>query len=109
MNRTLLALYSIFLSFTAFTVYSLAVSEQPFLEWARGLVSVPATAQVVIDLYIACGLILVWMLHDIRKRDKPLLQWAIFATITLFSASIGPLLYLIIREHQSQAKGETEV
>lgn len=103
MNRKLLSLYIVFLSFLAFTLYSLAVSEQPFLEWARALVSVPATAQVVIDLYIACGLILVWMFHDMRKRGKSIFQWIVFATITFVAASIGPLLYLILREHQTQA------
>ncbi len=103
MNKTLLVLYAILLSFLAFTVYSLSVSEQPFFEWARELMSVPATAQVVLDLYIACGLILAWMFHDIRKRGKSKLQWMIFACITVFAASIGPLLYLILREHQIQA------
>lgn len=103
MNTRLLILYVVFFSFSAFTAYSLAVSEQPFLDWAGELLSVPATAQVVIDLYIACGLILAWMFYDTRKRGKSLLVWFFFAVITLVAASIGPLLYLIVREHQAQA------
>ena len=93
----------------AFTAYSLAVSDQPFIAWALELLSVPATAQVVIDLYIACGLILVWMFYDIRKREKPIIHWVAFATITLIGASIGPLLYLILREHQGQSTKEAEL
>ncbi|MFK7914301.1 MAG: DUF2834 domain-containing protein [Pseudomonadales bacterium] len=102
MNKTLVVLYFVFFGFLAFTAYSLAVSDQPFVEWAVGLVSVPATAQVVLDLYIACGLILAWMFHDSRKRGKSVIQWFVFACITLVAASIGPLLYLTVREHQKQ-------
>ena len=100
MNGKLLVLYIVLCCFLALTAYSLAVSEQPFLEWARELMLVPATAQVVVDLYIACGLILAWMFHDVRSRQKSLLYWLVFAAITLVGASIGPLLYLIVREHQ---------
>jgi len=109
MNAKLLALYIILGAFLAFTAYSLAVTEQDFFEWAKSLISVPATAQVVIDLYIACGIILAWMFQDIRNRGKPIFQWFIYLAITVFAASIGPLIYLIIREHQIQASAAPRV
>jgi len=102
MNTRLIILYVILLGFVAFTAYSLAVTEQDFVSWAKDLLSVPSTAQVVLDLYIACGLILAWMFYDIRSRGKSKLSWFVFALITLVAASIGPLIYLIIREHQNQ-------
>ena len=103
MTPKLAVLYAVLIVFLGFTAYSLAVTEEDFRAWAKGLMAVPATAQVVVDLYIACGLILAWMFKDIQARGKPLFDWLIFAAITLFGASIGPLLYLIIREHQTQA------
>jgi len=103
MNIKLIFLYIIFIGFLAFTAYSLAVTEEGFFDWVKGLLSVPSTAQLVIDLYIACGLILAWMFHDVRSRGKPITYWVVFAIVTLITASLGPLLYLIIREHQINA------
>ena len=100
MNLKLVVLYIVLISFLGMTGYSLAVTEEGFFEWARGLMMVPATAQVVVDLYIACGLILIWMFYDSRSRGKPFAYWLAFAVFTVFAASIGPLLYLILREHQ---------
>lgn len=49
--------------------------------------------QVIVDLVIACVLIVIWMVADARHRG--LNPWP-FVIITVFLGSIGPLIYLLI-------------
>lgn len=107
MSSKLGVLYALFISFLGFTLYSLAATDQPFFEWALGLLSVPATAQVVIDLYLACGLILAWMYYDTLNRQGSIKVWFLYAVLTLFTGSLALLVYLIMREHQSLAAKST--
>ncbi len=51
----------------------------------------PAGWQVLIDLVIACVLILTWMIPEAKRKGRN--PWP-FVTITLFLGSFGPLLYL---------------
>jgi len=57
-----------------------------------------ATVSVAIDLTIALGLVLSWLIVDARERGVSALP---FVVLTLGLGSIGPLLYLIGRELRS--------
>lgn len=108
MNRTLGLLLLTLLSFSAFTAYASLTSDISLIEFGKQLMSHTGTAQVVIDLYIACGLIGIWMYYDAKKRGKTLGYLIPFYAITLIYACIGPLLYLVLRE-RSMIKGEKTV
>jgi hypothetical protein len=58
------------------------------------LKSYPAMLAVA-DLTIALSLVAVWMWRDARERGATL--WPYLA-LTVFFGSVGPLLYLIVRE-----------
>jgi hypothetical protein len=51
-------------------------------------------AQMFVDLSIALVLFAVWMIDDARSRGATV--WP-FLVLTLFTGSIGPLLYLSLR------------
>lgn len=84
-------------AFGVYTLYVMAISEKPLLEFGAQLMSRPDTAQVVIDLYLACGLIGIWMYQDNRRQGRGLLYLLPFYLVTAVFASIGPLLYLALR------------
>jgi cytochrome bd-type quinol oxidase subunit 2 len=54
--------------------------------------------QVLIDLVIACVLILIWMRSDAKKNNRAFWPWAI---LTLAIGSFGPLLYLLFSRKNS--------
>lgn len=108
MNKKLGLLLLILISFSAITAYASLTSDISLLEFGKQLMSNTGTAQVVIDLYIACGLICVWMYHDAKKRGKSMGYLVPFYLITLIYACIGPLLDLVLREW-SMSKGEKVV
>jgi len=93
MNRKQLLLGIVLADFAAFTTYAvwqygyLGVFELAFASWASTL--------VFVDLVIALGLVLIWMMGDSRDRGLSFLP---FALLTLAFGSVGPLLYLIRRE-----------
>jgi hypothetical protein len=49
-------------------------------------------AQVLVDLAIALGLVLVWLFRDARQRGRNPWPWLL---LTLAAGSFGPLLYLL--------------
>ena len=51
-------------------------------------------AQMLVDLGIALALFAAWMIEDSRRRGATV--WP-FLVLTLFTGSIGPLLYLSLR------------
>jgi hypothetical protein len=54
-----------------------------------------ATIQIFIDLVISLGLLLVFIFHDAKIKNRNFTLWLI---ITLAIGSFGPLLYLITRK-----------
>jgi hypothetical protein len=52
----------------------------------------------MVDLAIALGVILTWLWRDARSRGSSPLPYVI---ITMFTGSIGPLLYLLRRKEAS--------
>ena len=52
----------------------------------------PAGQQVLSDLLIALGLIMVWMWQDARRSDRAVWLWLL---LTLATGSFGPPLYLL--------------
>ena len=78
------------LLFSALTAYAL---------WDVGYIGIfdyhrhsSAGWQVIMDLVIVCGLMIVWMVNDARAKGRTV--WP-FVLITLSGGSFGPLLYLI--------------
>ena len=58
----------------------------------------PAGWQVIVDLVIACILILSWMIPEAKKVGRN--PWP-FVVITVFLGSIGPLVYLATSKTRS--------
>jgi len=54
-----------------------------------------ATAVAFTDLCIALGLVMLWMWQDARARGTSVLPYVI---LTVGLGSVGPLLYLLVRE-----------
>ena len=52
-------------------------------------------AQLFVDLVIALLLFMTWMVADTKKRGVAFWPWLV---LTLFTGSIGPLLYLSLRD-----------
>lgn len=49
--------------------------------------------QILLDLVIACSMILLWMFHDASKHQRNPWPYMVF---TLFLGSFGPLLYVLV-------------
>ncbi len=93
MNARLVVLVAVLAGFSALTAHAF-VTVGYFGVFDYELATV-AGRQVLIDLVIACSLILLWMIGDARERGLP---WLPYAALTLALGSIGPLAYLIHRE-----------
>ena len=79
-----------FSGFTAYAVYQyglVGVFEQAF--------SNTATMLLFADLSIALSLVMLWMWRDARDRGVSVVPYVL---LTLGLGSVGPLLYLIVRE-----------
>ena len=90
MTRLLLSL--VLRGFSALTAVAL---------WQHGywgifapLLQSTAGAQVLVDLVIALGLVMVWMWHDARAQGRVVWPWLL---LTLVAGSFGPLGYLLSR------------
>ena len=91
----LLALFAL-IGFSAFTGYSMMVSEQSLVEFGMELISNVDTAQVVIDLYVMAILACGWMFYDNKRRGRSWLKVVPYFAITAVFVSVGPLLYIFI-------------
>lgn len=65
--------------------------------WQAGLASKGAL-QVLIDLVIACTLIMFWIHGDARARGVNPWPWMI---ATVLAGSLAPLTYLLVREYSA--------
>lgn len=90
-----LLLWFVLIDFSLFTAWVLYMDG--YIGLIQNALANPSTIQVAIDLVIACGLIIMWMIADARKRGAN--AWP-FVAITLCLGSIGPLCYLLRREYQ---------
>ena len=86
--------------FTGYTAYTMSIAEQSLLSFGYQLISSPDTAQVVIDLYIMAVLALIWMYQDIKDRGKKIQHWLPYALLTIIFVSVGPLLYIALRQNK---------
>jgi hypothetical protein len=93
MNRNALILAVVLLDFVALSVWALAAVG--YVGLFQFQLTSPAGIQVLVDLVIALTLVMVWMYQDARARGASFLP---FAVLTLTLGSIGPLLYLLVRE-----------
>ena len=98
MNRKQWILASVLFDFTALTAY--AVWRHGYLGLFQLAVSSWGAALLFVDLTIALGLVLIWMMGDSRERGLSFLPYAL---LTLAFGSVGPLLYLIRRESRAMA------
>lgn len=106
MKNSLLPLIVLIL-FAGYTVFVMLTADQSLLDFGRELISSPDTAQVVIDLYIMVGLACVWMYHDNKSRGNSIMGVLPYFVLTAIFASIGPLLYLVLRPKKSVTNQST--
>jgi len=98
MARVLLIL--VFAAFGAYSTYVLF--DVGYVGILRSHLSNAGGIQVLCDLTISLGLVCVWMVQDARQRGRS--AWP-FVVATLLLGSFGPLLYLLLRQHQPARDG----
>lgn len=69
--------------------------------WQAGFTSA-ASLQILLDLVIACLLIMVWMYGDARARGVNPWPWIV---ATLLAGSLAPLAYLLVRVYAGEHAG----
>lgn len=97
---TVLVLFSIYTGWVAWefgytSVFEVALKEHP-------------TTQVLIDLWISCGLLFFIMILDNRRNGRSFRKVAPFAVITLLVGAIGPLLYFLVYPNLLKFRDETK-
>jgi Terpene cyclase DEP1 len=92
MNSSQLVVGVILVVFSAFSAY--VVYEYGYIGLFEHALTNAATVQVLLDLTIALGLVIVWMWRDAPKHGIAPLPYLL---LTLTLGSIGPLLYLLRR------------
>ncbi len=98
MSRIKVLCLALLIPFTALTVY--AVSQVGFFGIFEYQLHSPAGWQVIVDLIIACALILVWMFSDAKKHGRNV--WP-YVVVTLVAGSFGPLLYLLFASNEPRS------
>ncbi|MEK1943696.1 MAG: DUF2834 domain-containing protein [Pseudomonas sp.] len=96
--RTLFLPLAALLLFALYTGWTLLTAEQSLLALGLELLSRPDTAQVLIDLYLMATLACIWMVNDTRARGQSPASVLPYVLLTLVFVSIGPLLYLVIKQ-----------
>ncbi len=90
MARILLAF--LLADFTALTGW--ALYHHGLVGWVPALLSDPIGIVVAVDLCIALGMVLTWLVRDARATNRN--PWP-YVALTLATGSVGPLLYLVLR------------
>jgi len=103
MNTKKWALFSVFGAFTAYTTY--VVIQFGYMSVFELSIKTHSTTQVLIDLVIACTLIISWMYRDGKRHQIFVLPYIV---VTLFLGTIGPMMYLIHKEFKKQPKALPE-
>ncbi len=104
MKKVILPL-SVLVLFSGYTLYAMLVSQESLLDFGVRLMSSVDTAQVVIDLYIFCGLACIWMYYDNKASGGRFVVIIPYVLVTAVFASIGPLLYLVVKGFKNNYKG----
>ena len=86
---------AILVPFTVLTLY--AVRDAGYTGIFAYQLGSPAGLQVLLDLVIACLLILTWMVPEARRNGSNPWPWV---ALTLALGSFGPLLYLVFAARQ---------
>lgn len=93
-----MSLKQILLAFVLFDFAVLTawgVVEHGYVGFFQALLATPAGITVFVDLCIALSLVIVWMVRDAQERGATV---APYVVLTLGLGSVGPLLYLLVRE-----------
>lgn len=98
MNQRILAI-TLLIPFSILSAYAVyKVGYIGILDYHRHS---PAGWQVIVDLVIACVLILTWMIPEAKRSGRN--PWP-FVLITVFLGSFGPLLYLVTGNKKASNK-----
>lgn len=83
----------LFLTLTAFGAFTAAAIWQEGISGILGAITYSlGSMQIFIDLVIALSLVMVWMWHDAKQKQRNIWPWLV---LTLLAGSFGPLMYLI--------------
>jgi len=85
------ALVAVLLAFGALT--ALALVQVGYMGILGPLFAGSGGLQVLVDLVIALGLVMIWMVADARRTGRNPWPWVL---ATLATGSFGPLLYLLV-------------
>ncbi len=103
MNQRLALLLGVFLVFAAYTLYVWLTADVGLIAFLKTLPFNAWSTQILVDLSLACALMCVWMFVDTRARGKAPRTVIPFILLTVFLGTLGPLLYLIVRERSAAA------
>lgn len=106
MNKRFLVLLLVLVGFLGYTVYVIVARDVSLFAYLGALRPNSWATQILVDLYIACSLLAVWMVRDARARGKSVASVVPFLILTLLLASMGPLLYLLFRERDLRQEGQ---
>ena len=104
MNRFLLSLLAL-LAFIGFTALISVTNSQSFLDFASAVPWNSWIMQITADLYIACTLVAIWIWHDARRHGWGLSMILPFYAVAVPFASMGLLLYFIVRNYRLWQRG----
>jgi hypothetical protein len=81
------------------------VLKDGYTEWLRVAFTNTSAGLLLVDLTIALGLVLAWMIKDARERKATV--WP-FAILTVLLGSVGPLAYLVVRSTSKSRANDAE-
>ena len=93
-----IAIAAVLVDFAALTTY--AVSQVGYIGFFEEITSNIVGLAVGADLFIALGLIVLWMVRDAREHG---ISPVPFVVLTLALGSVGPLAYLLRRPEEAIA------